>query len=200
MMVMMVMMLLPMVILLMTLRRGFNRKEPAVTSLEAKFTVSLSSFIWICVYKLFLTVKVMSKSLPWWILQDSIDEGVGIKDDDEDDDDDDGDFKAEQGRQLTETMPQFLELLVDSSPGCVFFLFYFSSIAVFILTVLICSLLQLTSFQAVFISIVKNTTLQRSSIRELLDCTWCHFPTMQYDESFYKCALYVNLAKCDCTL
>ena len=152
MMVMMVMMLLPMVILLMTLRRGFNRKEPAVTSLEAKFTVSLSSFIWICVYKLFLTVKVMSKSLPWWILQDSIDEGVGIKDDDEDDDDDDGDFKAEQGRQLTETMPQFLELLVDSSPGCVFFLFYFSSIAVFILTVLICSLLQLTSFQAVFIS------------------------------------------------
>ena len=146
MMVMMVMMLLPMVILLMTLRRGFNRKEPAVTSLEAKFTVSLSSFIWICVYKLFLTVKVMSKSLPWWILQDSIDEGVGIKDDDEDDDDDDGDFKAEQGRQLTETMPQFLELLVDSSPGCVFFLFYFSSIAVFILSVLI------SSIQAVFIS------------------------------------------------
>ena len=79
--------------------------------------------------------------------------------------------KQSKGRQLTETMPQFLELLVDSSPGCVFFLFYFSSIAVFILTVLICSLLQLTSFQAVFISIVKNTTLQRSSIRELLDCT-----------------------------
>ena len=54
--------------------------------------------------------------------------------------------KQSKGRQLTETMPQFLELLVDSSAGCVFFLFYFSSIAVFILSVLI------SSIQAVFIS------------------------------------------------
>ena len=178
---MMVMMLLLMVMMLMTLRRGFSRKESAATSLEAKFTVSLSSFIWICVYKGFLPVKVMSKSLPWWSLQDSIDEGLGVNDDVADVDDSDGDededydhsgdddskteqgrqlteticdvgsmmmvmimlltmkmtmtvmmiSKQSKGRQLTETMPQFLELLVDSSAGCVFFLFYFSSIAVF---------------------------------------------------------------------
>ena len=40
---------------------------------------------------------------------------VGPSDDDDDDDDDDD--EAVQERQLTETMPQFLELVVDSSSG-----------------------------------------------------------------------------------
>ena len=38
------------------------------------------------------------------------------KDDDEDDGDDDDDEAVQEG-QLTETMPQFLELVVDSSSG-----------------------------------------------------------------------------------